>query len=179
MPVVLVLPVVSVLHLGGLDGFADEALHDELAEGGRERGEVRAEARHAHDEIGMALGVRVGVEDLVRVDDIDVDQRAAEVGNSDGMYNMGFLYTYGYGVAKDLERALNWFTKSAEAGNAHGMFRLGQMYEYGAGLPGNKPSLAQAKEWYRKAYDAADPKEHDYEDFLREVQQQMNQSKFN
>ena len=106
-------------------------------------------------------------------------QRAAEAGESRAMYKMGDLYYYSYGVNKDLERALNWYTKSAEAGNAHGMFMVAQMYEYGQGLPNNMPSLATAKEWYRKALAAADPSEKDYQDFIHNIENQMNQSKFN
>lgn len=53
-----------------------DAVHDQLAELGRQQAEIRRKARHADDQIGEEIRVLVGSQDLLRVDDIDVEQRA-------------------------------------------------------------------------------------------------------
>jgi TPR repeat protein len=64
------------------------------------------------------------------------------------MFQLGFIYNHGDGVAKNSQAAFYWYKKSAEYGDVAGMFNLGCMYNYGQGTPVN---LKQAKYWYEKA----------------------------
>ena len=57
--------------------------------------------------------------------------KAAEQGNAQGQFNLGYMYRNGKGVTKDDKKAVEWYTKSAEQGNAHGQNNLGYMYENG------------------------------------------------
>jgi hypothetical protein len=57
----------------------DEAVHDKLPELGRQAREVGGESRHAHDQVGVGGGVLVGCPQSVGVQDVDVEQRAAQV----------------------------------------------------------------------------------------------------
>jgi len=45
-------------------------------------------------------------------------RKAAEAGNSDGMYELGILLYQGRGVAEDKGEAKQWFQRAARAGNA-------------------------------------------------------------
>ena len=38
---------------------------------------------------------------------------AAELGHAAAQYELGVMYDYGFGVIKDIGKALNWFRKSA------------------------------------------------------------------
>jgi TPR repeat protein len=78
-------------------------------------------------------------------------QEAADAGSAAAMYNLGWLYEYGLGVAQDYDQARRWYQKAAEAGNADAMYGLGYMYEYGKGLT---QDYAQARRWYQEAADA-------------------------
>jgi TPR repeat protein len=50
--------------------------------------------------------------------------RAADKGNADAMYNLGRMYESGQGVAKDLKRAKERYSKAAGLGNAEAKSRL-------------------------------------------------------
>ena len=39
-------------------------------------------------------------------------EKAADKGNTDAMYNLGFCYEYGKGVDIDYKKAVEWFKKS-------------------------------------------------------------------
>ncbi|MEX2479380.1 MAG: tetratricopeptide repeat protein [Gammaproteobacteria bacterium] len=60
-------------------------------------------------------------------------------------YFLGRMYADGQGVAKDPERAAEWYRKAAEQGVADAQFRLGQLYENGDGVP---TDLEYAFGWY-------------------------------
>ena len=62
-----------LVHLHALE----EAVYDETAEFGGERGEIGGEAGYAHDKVGMAVGVLVGLHELLGIEDVDVDEGAA------------------------------------------------------------------------------------------------------
>jgi len=73
---------------------------------------------------------------------------AANQGEAKAQAELGFIYIYGRGVAKDEAQAVQWFRKAAEQGNATGQAGLGFMYEHGRGVAKDE---AQAVQWYRKA----------------------------
>ncbi len=44
-------------------------------------------------------------------------EKAADLGNTSGMNQIGYLYYYGSGVEQSNEKALEWFDKAAALGN--------------------------------------------------------------
>ena len=62
--------------------------------------------------------------------------------------NIGNLYRKGNGVARDYEKAVNWYRKAARQGFVDAQNNLAAMYEQGLGVPKNK---SEAAKWYRKA----------------------------
>lgn len=50
--------------------------------------------------------------------DLAATQRAAEQGDAEAQFDLGVMYDYGDGVAKDKAKAVYWYTKAAEQGNA-------------------------------------------------------------
>lgn len=61
---------------------------------------------------------------------------------------IGYFYTEGLGVEKDLEQALYWTRRAAEHGDWDGQFNLGCFYEEGLGTARDRE---QAARWYREA----------------------------
>ena len=45
-------------------------------------------------------------------------KRAADNGDSEALYNMGYFYESGIGVEQDHEHALEWYRKAAQKGDA-------------------------------------------------------------
>ena len=80
-------------------------------------------------------------------------RRAAEIGDSQGMFCLGraFFNEQG-GLTKDEAKAVEWYWKAAEAGNARAMCDLGNCYEYGKG--GLTKDETKAVKWYQKAAEA-------------------------
>jgi TPR repeat protein len=56
-------------------------------------------------------------------------RRAADQGNSDAQYNLGFLYENGQGVSQDYEQAEHWYRKAADQGNSSAQDKLGTIRE--------------------------------------------------
>ena len=54
---------------------------------------------------------------------------AAEHGDADAQYKLGFCYYHGNGVPKNYKEAVKWFGKSAEQGNEWAMWRLRECCE--------------------------------------------------
>lgn len=48
----------------------------------------------------------------------------AESGNPQGQYIAGMLYTLGKGTAKDMGKAVHWFSRAAEQGHQDAQFEL-------------------------------------------------------
>lgn len=59
---------------------------------------------------------------------------AAESGDADAQYELGFCYMSGLGVEEDAAQAAAWYGKAAEQGNAHAQCSLGNFYKEGYGL---------------------------------------------
>src|SRR5689334_7955004 len=69
-------------------------------------------------------------------------------GNATAQYNLGFYYEYGKGVAKDLEKAVEFYTLAANQANAAAQYRLGICYQNGKGVV---QDLKKAVEFYTLA----------------------------
>ena len=81
-------------------------------------------------------------------DDFDAIKKAAEQGNVDAQYNLGFMYDNGEGVPEDDTEAVRWFRQAAEQGNVDAQYNLGFMYVKGEGVPEDD---AEAVRWFRQA----------------------------
>jgi len=57
--------------------------------------------------------------------------KAAAAGKPWGMFNVGKCYFMGYGVNKDLPKAVEWYTKAAKKDHVIAMITLGDCYRLG------------------------------------------------
>jgi tetratricopeptide (TPR) repeat protein len=55
---------------------------------------------------------------------------AAEQGNAEAQFNLGLCYENGWGIGKDIEKAMEWYTKSAQQGYVAGYYARGNVYQY-------------------------------------------------
>ena len=81
-------------------------------------------------------------------------KKAAEAGNVDGQFWLGYCYDQGIGVEQSSEQAVVWYTKAAERGHAEAQNNLGVCYENGDGID---QSWNKAVYWYKKAADQGSP----------------------
>jgi hypothetical protein len=81
--------------------------------------------------------------------------RAAELGDSGAMYELGEMYTSGDGVTEDETKAFSWLRRAADAGNLSGMVAVGGMYLLG--VNGADPNEEEAALWFQKAADRDSP----------------------
>lgn len=79
---------------------------------------------------------------------LDVWRQAANNGNVDAQYNLGFIYHKGDGVHIDYREALKWYQMAAEQGHLKAQCYIGEMYLNGLGV---KKNNRMAMEWYQKA----------------------------
>ena len=75
-------------------------------------------------------------------------QRSAEQGHHRAEFFLGECYENGYGVPRDLAKAVAYYTKAHEAGRADGSFALAACYEQGLGV---KADRKRALELYRES----------------------------
>ena len=76
-------------------------------------------------------------------------RRAAELGDPEGMYNLGDIYEDGKGeVTKDEEEAIVWYRKAVEAGHGKSAKALAHIYK--------DKDEAMTVEWYRKGIELGD-----------------------
>ena len=61
----------------------------------------------------------------------------AENGDANAQYNLGVMYSYGYGILESEAESVKWYRLAAEQGDANGQFNLGAMYSSGNGVPQN------------------------------------------
>ena len=80
-------------------------------------------------------------------------RKAANQGDSDAQYNLGYMYYNGQGVEQDYIKALEWYRKAANQGFVPAQHDLGYMYNNGLGV---EQDYKKAVEWYRKAADQGD-----------------------
>lgn len=82
-------------------------------------------------------------------------QRAAEMGDADGIHNIGSMYNEGLGVPADKARAASQFIQAAEKGRIDDMFLAGLAYLRGEGVA---KDYERARIWFAKVADAGDPR---------------------
>ena len=78
----------------------------------------------------------------------DIWRKAAESGIPEGQILLGTCYQLGSVVARDEQKAVEWYRRAAESGHAEGQCQLGLCYDTGIGVPENKE---EAVKWYRRA----------------------------
>ena len=71
---------------------------------------------------------------------------AAEMGNADAQYRLGWLYDTGKGVPQSYKTAMEYYEKAAAQGHSYAMFSLGWFYCYGQGV---KINYEKAAEYFR------------------------------
>lgn len=74
----------------------------------------------------------------------------ADSGNARAQYWLADMYEYGYGVKKDIAKAIPWMEKAAGQGLATAQARLGAIYLAGQEAP---QDFAKARTWLQKAAD--------------------------
>jgi TPR repeat protein len=62
---------------------------------------------------------------------VPILKQAAELGNAESQYNLGYCYQAGIGVEKNSKKAIEWYSKSAEQGWNDGLYAM--MMAYGSG----------------------------------------------
>ena len=71
-------------------------------------------------------------------------RKAAEQGDADAQFNLGWMYDFGKDVPEDDAKAVSWYRKAAEQGLADAQYNLGLMYALGRGVP---EDYAQGYAW--------------------------------
>jgi len=79
---------------------------------------------------------------------------AADQGNAEGQYQVGYFYELGEGVTKDQTEALTWFHKAADQGNPKAQYELGVCYARGWAV---KEDDSEALKWLLKAAEQGHP----------------------
>ena len=75
--------------------------------------------------------------------------KAAEQGNTEAQFQVGYMYSQGEGVKKDPTQAIAWFRKAADQGNDDAKDRIGWLYLHDEEVQDHKRALAM----YRKLAD--------------------------
>jgi TPR repeat protein len=75
-------------------------------------------------------------------------KKEAEAGNAEAQQKLGYAYSNGEGVPKDVAQAVAWWRKAAEQGDVDAQYSLGIAYHTGEGVP---KDLTQTVAWIRKA----------------------------
>lgn len=73
---------------------------------------------------------------------------AAEQGDINAQYRLGYMYSVGQGVPKDDAEAVRWYRSAAEQGHARAQYNLGAAYANGRGVALNRET---AVDWLFKA----------------------------
>lgn len=63
-------------------------------------------------------------------------------------HNLGNIYHYGQGLARDHREAARWYRAAADKGHAIAQYNLGVMYHQGHGVAQDEKEAAR---WYQKA----------------------------
>ncbi|MBL6929755.1 MAG: sel1 repeat family protein [Rhodospirillales bacterium] len=80
---------------------------------------------------------------------------AAQSGNATAEELIGVMYAMGLGVARDDERAFEWYLRSALRGHPGAQSGVGWYYEIGRGMPA--PDLVRGYMWYVLSAIGGDP----------------------
>lgn len=75
-------------------------------------------------------------------------RKAADAGFPPAQMKLGYYYTEGKGVQKDLKQAFDWYLKAAMQGYDEATYEIGKRYHKGIGVV---QDLNKAIEWYKKS----------------------------
>lgn len=64
-------------------------------------------------------------------------QKAADLGNVDALYDIGYCYESGTGVEKNLEKAFEYYMKGAQKKHAYSQYKVGMCFLHGIGTEKN------------------------------------------
>jgi TPR repeat protein len=56
-------------------------------------------------------------------------KKSAELKNKEATFHLGHMYEHGFGCEKNMNKAIEWYTKSADSGDANGMYKLALYYK--------------------------------------------------
>ena len=65
---------------------------------------------------------------------IPILKQAAELGNAESQYNLGYCYRAGVGIEQNITKGIEWFAKSAEQGFNDGIYQMMMAYGNGDGV---------------------------------------------
>ena len=118
---------------------------------------LQAAAEHGHEQACFWLGQIYEFAQGVRRDRVAAFtwfQRAADLGNAPGQFNVGLTFEHGYGgVEIKMTEALRYYQASANQGNSKGQANLAQLLWKGKGVAQNR---VEAVRWFQKAADQGD-----------------------
>ena len=114
--------------LACLWGCEDPLVNDIIAEVSVSPASVTFEAEGGTLKVAVTANVDfdiTGAANWLKVEKSDKEsfkwyQKAANMGNVDAFYNLGFCYESGTGVSKDLNKAFEWYMKGAQKKHAYG-----------------------------------------------------------
>jgi hypothetical protein len=87
------------------------------------------------------------------IEAISYYEQAANVGNSEAMNTLGYMYQTATGVTKNTKKAKSWYEQSYSQSNQKAAYNLGYIYEFGVEVMAD---LGQAKSYYQKSCDWGD-----------------------
>ena len=114
-----------------------------LQEGNCERAQIASTTPKANYLKGIAFYKR---KDYTQA--VPLLRKAAEQGNADAQYFLGFCYYNGQGVSQDYNQAVIWYRKAVERGKSLAQNNLGECYYNGEGV---SKDYKQAVSLYKKA----------------------------
>ena len=88
---------------------------------------------------------------------------AANQGNANAQFKLGFMYDEGTGVSQDYKTAMKWYTLAAEQGNSSAQGNLGVMYAFGNGVI---KDYVRAHMWGNIAFSIGGPDKGEVRDFV-------------
>jgi len=81
-------------------------------------------------------------------DQFKLDLLLAKRGDAGAQFYVASAYEEGRGVKKDINKAIEWYSKAAKNNHNGAQYKLGELYEKGLGL---KKDNRKAGNWYKKA----------------------------
>jgi TPR repeat protein len=72
----------------------------------------------------------------------------AVLDSAEAQFMLGWMYSHGKGVDKDLQKAVYWYSKSAEQDHSHAQYNLAEMYIGGEGV---QIDYEEAVKWLKRA----------------------------
>lgn len=128
--------------------YEDEEDYKKAAHYYEQSGEAQADFRMASMLINNQFG---SGNDADKARAVTLLRRAAQAGDNDGMYWLGFTFQQGELVERNLDSALYWFNILAENGDGKALMQMAIAYEHGRGV---EADTALAMDYYRRAGEA-------------------------